>query len=211
MQLKTQQKQHRPFQDLFHIHLWSPDLLQCTASQSEDTCWIWATSLKPISRPKQTVSHFIPINTCLSFFFFISSSVFIKEKMTETFRSSLFYPQPQTVSESTSHTRVLGQAQRKKVKTVFKVTISAWFLRDCLDINKDYSNNNPRRSLWTGLNRRSEFKDRDRGNLDLWLFGVTLLPSSLTSSFMFILISVIFKGLLCPQQHVWSHGVWARE
>lgn len=80
MQLKTQQKQHRPFQDLFHIHLWSPDLFQCTASQSEDTCWIWATSLKPISRPKRTVLHFIPINTCLSFFFFISSSVFIKRK-----------------------------------------------------------------------------------------------------------------------------------
>lgn len=95
---QTQQKQHGPFQDLLHIHLWSPDLLQCTASQSEDTCWIWATSLKPISRPKWTVSRFIPINiVCLFVFLYFFLHIY-KKKMTQTFNSSLFNPQPQTVS-----------------------------------------------------------------------------------------------------------------
>lgn len=77
----TETQQNRPFQDLFHL-IFAPRhyFLQCTATQSENTCWIWATSLKTVSSPKRTLLHFIIHIIVVFFFLYFTLHIYTKKR-----------------------------------------------------------------------------------------------------------------------------------
>lgn len=112
---KKQLKLDRTDQDLFHISslVPRPNWLQCTATQSEDTYWIWASSLNQFPGPNELCwislfplmgfffSSFLLICPCI---FMIReddadfSKIWINKHLDDKFNSSQFNPQPKTIN-----------------------------------------------------------------------------------------------------------------